>query len=110
MTPRTRKQALEMIRDLQQENVDLEGEIADAKSAIKFNINDIKRIQGMMDSLADVDKSQLGRLHEIIQKQGTGYERTIVESAYKGEDLDCRDAERVRGLAVSMIGEVLEDV
>src|SRR5882757_8202648 len=108
MIPRTHERALEMIRNLQEQNEELQNDISDAQETIKINIYEIKSIRGLMDNLPDIDKSQLGRLHEIFQKQGTGYERTIVESAYKGEDLDCQDAERIRILAVSMIGEILE--
>ena len=105
---RARKQALERIKELQEDIDDAENSILDAKEEIMGCESEIKIIRDMMDKLTDPDKSQLSRLHEIVQKEGTGYERAIVEQAYKGEDLRGYDAERVRALAVQFLGEVVE--
>jgi len=105
---RTRKQALERIKELQEEIDDAERSIVDAKEEIRWSESEIKSIRDLMEKLPDPDKSQLGRLFEIIQTEGTGYERSIVERAYKGEDLGGDEAERVRALAVQFLMETID--
>lgn len=105
---RTRRQALEAIKGLQEDINSAENDIEEAKSSIRYSESQIAILRQKMETLPDADNCQLGRLFEITNLRGTGHERAVVELAYKGEDLDDQDLQRVKILSIQFLGELIE--
>lgn len=112
--PRTRKEALEAIKELEEEIENSKQEILDCKAAmeeegdkIEDNQKEIEVLQRMIERMSSEGDSQLERLNTLVQQEGTGHERAIMDTVMSGGNVAKDEIERVKILGIQLLHEAI---